>query len=320
MRPIENSDSCGSRPCGRAPVFPVRRSGVWNDRAAFPGIAASHRTPWRGSKTRYLALGPTNEIWPRAKDEALQALAIDSELGSARAALGHALLFYDWDFAGARRELDRARTLDPDYASTFHWYAHYWMTQENWEEALAASRKAVELEPLNLFLRGHLIYFLAVTRRFEELEDARRRAAELDPDFWVISTAAGLGHVLQGRVNEAIPEFEKAIERSGGLGLALADVGYAYGKAGRLDDAREVLATIQAQAREQGFGVSVHTSALHAALGETDLAFAALETAFRERDPMLLFLKPWYWFDAPRGDARYEELVRRVHNSAASAR
>jgi serine/threonine-protein kinase len=268
----------------------------------------------------YLALGPTKAVWPKAKDEALRALALDGELGPARAALGHAILFYDWDFPGARRELDRALALDPDQAATYHWYAHYWMTQDDWERGIEASRKAVELEPLNMFLRGHLMYYLAVTRRTAELAEARRQAAEVDPEFFLINTAAGLEHMIEGRIGEAVAEFEKANAASGGLGLTLADLGHAYGLAGRTDGARKVLALLQAASREQGFSVSVHLSVLHAALGDKDQAFAALEQAFGERDPMLLFLKSWYWFERLRGDPRFDDLVHRVGLGAASTR
>jgi serine/threonine-protein kinase len=250
-------------------------------------------------------------VWPKAKAEAQQALALDPDLAPAHAALGHAVLFYDWDWQRAREELDRALALDPNHAPTYHWYAHYWMTQNNWDKAIEASRKAVELEPANLFLRGHLLYFLAATRRTDELIAEGRKAAELDRDFWVIHTGAGLAALQQHRLPEAIAELEKARERSGGLGIAITDLGYAYAVGGQAERARKMIAELEAQGAA-GHSIATTIAGILAALGEKDRAFASLERAYRDHDPMLLFLKAWYWFDNIRGDPRYEDLVRRV--------
>jgi TolB-like protein/tRNA A-37 threonylcarbamoyl transferase component Bud32/Flp pilus assembly protein TadD len=260
----------------------------------------------------YLALGRPQEIWPKAKAEALKALTLDSELASAHAALGHAILFYDWDWPAAKQELDRAIALDPNGAPTYHWYAHYWMTQNNWDRAIEASRKAVELEPLNLFLHGHLSYFLAATRQPDQLREQARKAALLDPEFWVVHTGRGLAHLLRGELPESIPLLEKANERSGGLGIAMTDLGYAYALGGHAEQATKVVATLQTLASRNGFAVSVPTGVIHAGLRDKDRAFAALERAYVERDPMLLFLKAFYWFDNLRDDARHEHLIARI--------
>jgi tetratricopeptide (TPR) repeat protein len=137
-------------------------------------------------------------------------------------------------------------------------------------------------------------------------------AAELDPDFWVIHTAKGLGFQFQGRLNEAIAELELAVEASGGISLALRDLGYAYALAGRREDARGVIAELQMQASQRGYSVSAGVGVIHAGLGETDQAFEAFEQGYLERDPVLLFLRTWYWFDELRADPRYDGLVRRV--------
>src|SRR5258708_22966715 len=46
----------------------------------------------------------TAEVMPRAKEAALQAVALDPNLGSAHVRLGYVRLFYDWDWPAAGRE------------------------------------------------------------------------------------------------------------------------------------------------------------------------------------------------------------------------
>jgi tetratricopeptide (TPR) repeat protein len=176
------------------------------------------------------------------------------------------------------------------------------------EKALEHSRRAVELEPLVMLLRGHEFYFLAIARRPDELLERASKAAELDPHFWLLHTARGLALQLRGQLPEAILEFERANEASGGLGLTLQDLAYAYALAGRREDAERMMA----ESRQRGYTVSVRAGAIHAALGEREEAFEAFEQGYLERNPSLLYLKTWFWYDDLRADPRYHDLVRRV--------
>lgn len=265
------------------------------------------------STTGYMGMAKPEVIWPMVKAQASRALELDDTLAAAHAALGHAVLFHDWDWPAAKQSLDRAVELDPDYAPTYHWYAHYWMTVGDMEKGLEASRRAVELAPLDMLIRGHELYFLAATRRRDELVERTRQAAEVIPDFWVIYTGRGLAHLLDDRLPEAIAELEQAAERSAGVSIALLDLGYAYAAAGETENARNVIAELNARAAAQGYSVSFPTGILHGAIGEKDEAFALLEEGYLERDPLLLFLTTdWYWFDPLREDSRFDDLVARV--------
>src|SRR5258708_9601962 len=55
----------------------------------------------------------TAEVMPRAKEAALQAVALDPNLGSAHVRLGYVRLFYDWDWPAAEREYRRALEINP---------------------------------------------------------------------------------------------------------------------------------------------------------------------------------------------------------------
>ena len=259
----------------------------------------------------YMGMAAPRTIWPKAKAEAERALELDPGLAAAHAAFGHAVLFGDWDWPAAKRALDRAVALDLDYALTYHWYAHYWLVVGNMEKALEASRRAVELKPLDMLLRGHELYFLAAARRPDELLERSLKAAEVDPDHWVVHTGQAHAYQLQGQLPEAIAEFERAAEASGRISLALTDLGSAYARAGRREDAERVLSEVRTQVSQRGYSPA-GVGAIQAGLGEKDAAFEAFEQGLLERDPSLLFLRCWYRYDDLRADPRYDELVRRV--------
>ncbi|HXV59272.1 MAG TPA: protein kinase [Vicinamibacteria bacterium] len=261
----------------------------------------------------YMAMAPPQVIWPMVKAEATRALELDDRLAAAHAALGHAVLFYDWDFPAAKRSLDRALELDPEYAPTHHWLAHYWMTMGDMEKGLEESRRAVELAPLDMLVRGHELYFLAATRRRDELLERRRQTAEVNADHWVLFTARGLAYLLEGKLPEAISELERANAHSGGISLTLMDLGCAYGRAGERDKALATIAELNDRAARQRYSVSVQTGLIYGTLGDKDRTFELLEMGFEEHNPFLLFLgTDWYWFDEIRDDPRFADLIRRV--------
>jgi len=116
---------------------------------------------------------------------ARRAIELDGTLAAAHAALGFALTFFDWDWAGADSALARAIELDPEYGP-----ARYWYTQLRWVEdrpldALEHARHGIAVDPLSGV--AHLAYArtLRLLGRTEESVAELMRAIELQPNLWV---------------------------------------------------------------------------------------------------------------------------------------
>ena len=90
---------------------------------------------------------PAREFMPKAREAAQQALSLDDGLAEAHAALGNIIIYYDYDFAGAEREHQRAIELNPNYATARHWYSELLMGLGRDEESLAEVRRALEIDP-----------------------------------------------------------------------------------------------------------------------------------------------------------------------------
>jgi Flp pilus assembly protein TadD len=125
-----------------------------------------------------------------------------------------------------------------------------------------------------------------------------------------------VGHVAWaleqlGRYDEAIELHRKAIELSGSEPLFMAGLGYAYGIAGRADEAREVLERLAALEADGEAG-PVHLAMVHVALGDEDEAIAWLDRAIDARQSHIVYLKQDAKFDPLRDDPRFEQLLRRA--------
>ena len=136
------------------------------------------------------------EAFPRAKSAALEAVKLDETLAEAHSALGLALGTFDFDWAGAVREFERALELNPASPEVrFHAHFCLWATGRL-EEALTEMRRALEQDPLSPLFNAHLGMMYDETRQPERAIAHRRLAIELDPNFWLGALVA-CTHVFQ---------------------------------------------------------------------------------------------------------------------------
>jgi tetratricopeptide (TPR) repeat protein len=115
----------------------------------------THALAWAGLADAYHQLGiwghaPPTSACPRAKSAALKAIELDDSLGEAHTSLAVILKDYDWDFTGAERTFHRALELNPAHALTHQWYGECLACMGRHSEAIAALRRAQDLDPLSI--------------------------------------------------------------------------------------------------------------------------------------------------------------------------
>ncbi|MFL6583635.1 MAG: tetratricopeptide repeat protein [Chthoniobacterales bacterium] len=250
------------------------------------------------------------EVMPKAKEAALQALAIDDARSEAHAALAYVTFFYEWDWPAAEREFKRAIELNPNNADAHHWYSHHLMAQGRIEESLNESKRALELSPFDFLMNIHLTWHYLYARQYDQALDQAQKAAEMDKR----AEGAWLGEILEqkGRYAEAIARFQKNLERSsGGSAATKADLAHAYAVSGNRDAAQKIIAELQEQSKS-AYVSSFDIALIHAGLGEKDQAFAWFEKAYEERSPDLVTLTTDPRFDNLRSDPRFTHLTRRI--------
>ena len=89
-------------------------------------------------------------VMPIGKAAAMKALALDNTVSDGHLALGMALHFYDWDWAGAESAYRRAIALNPGNAEARSLYVMLLAARGRWEAARAEARLAVACDPLSL--------------------------------------------------------------------------------------------------------------------------------------------------------------------------
>ena len=152
---------------------------------AYAGLADSYVTLTIASSL------PSKEYFPKAKEAAVRALAIDNTLAEAHASLGNTLRFYEWDWPGAEREFKRAIELNPSYAPAHRFYSVYLSGMGRHQEAIAEAKRSQQLDPVSLSVNasaGRCFYyarqydqaFACLDRAFQE-RDERMVWLKVDP-------------------------------------------------------------------------------------------------------------------------------------------
>jgi TolB-like protein/DNA-binding SARP family transcriptional activator len=273
---------------------------------AYAGIADSYTL-----LVGYGALSP-KQGYPRAKEAAERALALDSTVAEAHASFGLVKLYYEWDWPGAGAHLERALQLSPGNATVRQWYGHYLACRGQMDAAISQMQRAVELDPLSPVLKtaeGTVLYY---ARRYEDAISILNRSLEVDPTLWVTRAQLAAVYLRQGLPGKAIAEAAEAGRLSGGRHpLPAALLGYSYGVSGRRAEALEVLASIQDQATRQ-YVSPVYVAAIYIGLDDRASAFEWLEKAAEERDDWMVYLRADPAFDPLRSDPRFFRLLARV--------
>jgi tetratricopeptide (TPR) repeat protein/DNA-binding winged helix-turn-helix (wHTH) protein len=267
---------------------------------AYAGISEAYRRRgWTGT------LSP-REAYPAALAAARRAVALAPGSSEAHVAMGDVKNFFERDWDGAEREYRWAVEADPRNA-TAHAQLGFWLSlRGRFAEALAEGARAQALDPLApraLYEHAHILYY---ARRYDECVAAVRKALELDPGYFPAYHTLGQCYEGRGDLDLAVEAYLRSGRQSGNLG-------HAYAVAGRVAEAREVLAVLLRQHGGAGAGNAAGEIVFtYIGLGDHDRAFEWLDRAWAEQ-AWLGNLKVAPAFDAVRGDPRFVRMLQRAH-------
>ena len=255
-------------------------------------------------------LSPPHAVLGRAKAAAEKALEIDDQLAEAHTSLAKVRADYDWDWSAAEQEFKRALELNPNYATTYHWYAVHLMAMGQFEQATAEIKRAQQLDPLSLSIDASMGLPFYWLRRYDQAIEQFRRTLELDLTFALAHVLLGQAYAQKGMFEEALVELHWARELDD-TPRVRAILGYTFAVAGRGSEAAKILSELQELASHKYvspyFRVLICTG-----LGEREQALEWLETAYEERSEWLVWLRVDPKLDSLRSEPRFADLVRRV--------
>ena len=279
-------------------------------------LDATYALPYAGLLEAYRSLPitsdvPPRDVFPLASAAAAKALAIDESLVDVHASLAFIKLWYDWDDAGALREALRAVALNPNSSEARRSYAHVLWGLGRFAEAVTEGTRARELDPLSLLTSAQEGMYLFAAGRIDNARDRLMKTMEIEPEFWIALLWLAKIDIHQERYDDAIEKLTRAREASHGNSETISLIGYAWAMMGDRAKALGVLAELEAQSANR-YVPPYAVATIRCGLGDDDQVFIALETALKERDVRLYWLRIDPKWDRLRSDARFAAILERM--------
>jgi TolB-like protein len=259
----------------------------------------------------YLNVLPPKQVYPQAEAAALKALALDSTLSEAHLSLAKNRLFYDWDLAGAEKGVKRALELKASSADAHAFYGSYLAAIGRFDEAIAARKRAYELDPLSALTVTSLGRAFYYARQYGQAVEWYKKALELDSTNAIAYSSLGESYEQLQRYDAAVEAYLKQKPLLGAPPETITALREAYAASGirgywqkEYDFAQEQL--------QAGSVSPLRMARIFIKLGEKDRLFQWLDRAFDLRSSELVFLKVNPLYDEVRTDARFIALLKKM--------
>lgn len=254
---------------------------------------------------------PYDEALKNAKAAVAKLSEIDDQMSETHK-LRATIAGIEWDWETCRRESEKAVELNPNDANNWHTYAFVLRNLEaRYDEAVAAIKKAQELDPLSPSVNTDVGVMLTHAGRLDEAIEAFKKTLEAEPKFADAYWNLGLAYQRKGMDAEAFAAFVESDLFLGKSEQRIAAYRAAFAQGGLKLFWQKALEFVEAEAREKKLP-DYYLAVFYARAGDGKNAFKKLEKSYAVREPYLMNLKSDFAFDGLRSDPRFTDLLRRV--------
>ena len=243
--------------------------------------------------------------YPRVREEANQLL-----VHNPNSLVGHALicrydLAYAWNWTEAKRECEVALRINPRNHMANYQSAELALALGEPAKAELLFRGILSINPLDGDALVELSDSLMIEGRFPEAEAQLRKALAVNPSMYAARYLLGISLLAQRRLQEALQAFQSESPEFQQAGAAMA-----YHSLGRNGESAKAL---QRYAQEYGTSDAFGLAEVNAYVGNTARALQYLDTALREHDAALQYVKADWLLKPLYSDARFKAFLRKMN-------
>jgi TolB-like protein/DNA-binding winged helix-turn-helix (wHTH) protein len=260
---------------------------------------------------------PSPALLQRTEAALRKALEVDESNERAHIAFANLLMRYEYDWAGAEREIRRAIELNPSSAEAHSQYADYLNNlggvPDNIGDGPEAKKErdlAQALDPAHDYSAG-CCEGLVSFRMAMQVDDERRILEEKAPNNPELLAVLGKEYAMAGRYKESVEMWERNLSV-----LGWHDFVRVLKRANAQRGPRRALEEWMRAGEEYSKShddLPVFVMAFtYTSLGDKDRAFAWLSKAVEQRNWCIVYLKTDTVWDPLRSDPRFMELLHRV--------
>lgn len=237
----------------------------------------------------FFGLVSTVDAIPPMREATAKALMLAEGLAEAHLSSAVIDFFHDREWRTAEEDFKRAVELDPRNAEVISFYSMFLAFEERLDEAIELSKRSLRLDPLAPLINMNAGWTYFTAGLMDEACEQVGKMIDIDAGFYGAYWLKGAIYLVEGNFDAAIAELKKGVSL-GGHQTVLADLGSAYGLAGRREEAETVLDQLL-EMRRDDYVSAICIARVYSRLGEAEKAIEWLEKAFDERNGEMLFLK-----------------------------
>jgi tetratricopeptide (TPR) repeat protein len=257
----------------------------------------------------YAGAMPKDQAYRSARKWVAKALELDDSIGEAYDTLGALSWNFDWDWDAADRAFTRAIALSPSYSCAHEDRATFLAFLGRRAEALAEIANIDQLDTGFSSAQSESDAYFEL-RDYPLLIKASKRGLLLDPKDSSQHYFLGAGYEGTGRLQEAIAEYQKAMQTSDGDPHPAVAMAHAWAAAGQKAKAENMLHHLERNPRATA---SSYTMAIiYAGLGNNDRALESLKRACSEKSLDAAGIRSDLLLDNLRSDPRFQDLLRHI--------
>ena len=253
--------------------------------------------------------GSTPEASAKARTAALKAVALDDNSAEPHTSLAGIDVF-EWNWADAEKEFQRALALNPNYALAHHWHGNLYLSPlGRHAEAIAELKRAQELDPLSLIVQTDLGFAYFFAGQYDAAFSHYQKVLAANPSFAPVHWVLGQYYFEREMYGPAMEELAQLLSHNGDSEMA-RKITASYAAGGPREFLRFIANAKGANGRHY-FGFEYIAKAyMH--LGRKKAALAALEQDFRVHDADLIRLKADPSWSRLRAEPEFQEIERRI--------
>lgn len=250
------------------------------------------------------------EAFSQMERAAQRALEHDPRSAEALGLMALVNVHYRWDWIAAQREFEQALALAPSNAQVHHDYAHFLLAVGRSKESAAETERARELDPANPMLTTCTGWHSLFDKQFDTSLARAKESQMMMPNFWA-EIVSGWAYLGRGDAESSVAAMREAVKASGDLPFAQAALANALARAGKTQEARQLLDGLLKKALS-GYVSAYDIAIVYAGLGDKDQAFTWLQKAINERSMFVVHMNWDARLDGLRADPRFAELVKQL--------
>ncbi len=259
----------------------------------------------------FYEMEPPGEMAARVRPLAVRAMEIDDGLSETNTSFALLKTLYEQEHRASLGYFEAAVKADPNYAFAYHLESAVSMVLGDRERAIAAEKRAIEIDPFTPVFNASLAWWYYIAGRNTESITQSKLTIDIAPNHFFAHWVLGLAYSRVKAYSDAVVALQRATALNQFESHVRADLGRVFAEMGEKDEALQVLGDFKKLGSQQ-YVSPVNFAKIYVGLGENEKALEQIEIACVERAVRLSWVLVDPILDHLHDDSRYRGIRKRT--------